>query len=134
MKKSISFLLFSFCFSLLLLGCSAPESPAEPPAEPTEEVAAEIEQEAEEEDMAATELPDPTADEAEMDEEAEEMMEESETDADEAAADSSSVTVDTGDAPFPAVTIEDALIERPTDHIIGADDPLITIIEYGDFQ
>ena len=137
MNKSISFLLFSFCLSLLLLGCAAPESPAEVPADSAEEVVSEIEQieqEAQEEEAPATELPDPTAAEAEMEDEAEEAMADSADDAVEEDAESNSVSVDTGDAVFPAVTIEDALIERPTDHVIGADDPLITIIEYGDFQ
>lgn len=34
----------------------------------------------------------------------------------------------------PAATVEDALVEQPYDHVKGADEPLLTIIEYGDFQ
>ncbi len=43
-------------------------------------------------------------------------------------ASSSSTTVLTGSTP------EEASIIREQDHVKGASDPLVTIIEYGDFQ
>ncbi len=37
-------------------------------------------------------------------------------------------------ANFPATNVDEASIVRERDWTIGADDPLVTIIEYGDFQ
>lgn len=33
-----------------------------------------------------------------------------------------------------ATTIEAAAVIRPHDHVIGADEPVVAIIEYGDYQ
>lgn len=38
------------------------------------------------------------------------------------------------EAGFPATTPEEAGIVRQRDWVKGADDPVVTIIEYGDFQ
>lgn len=35
---------------------------------------------------------------------------------------------------FPATTVEEASIVRDRDWVKGTDDPLVAIIEYGDFQ
>ncbi len=42
--------------------------------------------------------------------------------------------VTSSDPLFPASNIADASIIRSTDHVVGAVEPLISIIEYGDFQ
>ena len=34
----------------------------------------------------------------------------------------------------PAATIDEAAVTRPQDHVIGAEEPIVAIIEYGDFQ
>ncbi|MCA9934337.1 MAG: hypothetical protein H6662_13840 [Ardenticatenaceae bacterium] len=39
-----------------------------------------------------------------------------------------------GDTITPATTAEEAAVIRPEDWVSGAADPLVTIIEYGDFQ
>lgn len=35
---------------------------------------------------------------------------------------------------FPAASFPEALDERNVDHFKGAEDPVLTVIEYGDFQ
>lgn len=67
-----------------------------------------------------TEEPAPTA--------TDEVVAETEEEADPAPA-----AVD-GPAYEPATTVLQALDERPSDQAKGADEPLLTIIEYGDFQ
>lgn len=37
-------------------------------------------------------------------------------------------------AVFPATTPEEAAVVRPQDWVLGAAEPTVTIIEYGDFQ
>ena len=39
-----------------------------------------------------------------------------------------------GDDVFPAVDPQDALVERSFDHAKGSEEPVVTVIEYGDFQ
>lgn len=39
-----------------------------------------------------------------------------------------------GPTHIPATTIEQALVERAYDQAKGADSPILTVIEYGDFQ
>ena len=85
-------------------------------AEPAEEM---VEEESEEEMEAdAEEMADEETDETEM------SMSESE----------SVVTAVDGPTHTPAATIEEAIVERAYDQAKGADQPLMTIIEYGDFQ
>ena len=37
-------------------------------------------------------------------------------------------------AAAPAISVEEAAQVRPNDHVQGAAEPLVTVIEYGDFQ
>ena len=97
-------------------------------AEPVEEaVSAETTEEEVSEDEAEEEMEE-AAEEESSDEgeenESEESMEEAE----------SVVTAVDGPTHTPAATIEEALVERAYDQVKGADEPLMTIIEYGDFQ
>ena len=55
--------------------------------------------------------------------------------AEEAAAESAAPSEEVAAiANFPATNVAEASIVRDRDWTIGADDPLVTIIEYGDFQ
>ena len=115
---------------LFLVACGGQETVAEPTAEPVEEVAVveEVEEPTEEavEETAvvaeptAVPEPEPTAvpvEEAEPEEEADEEAE------GETTADLS-----------PAEVLADASMVRTEDWAKGSSEPLITIIEYGDFQ
>jgi len=109
----------------LLIACGG--VPPEQETAPAEEVAAEeVPTRVVETEEEPTEIPVEEADEAEevIEEEAEEM------EADESEA---MMAVD-GPTHEPSVTVEQALEERPYDQIKGGEDPLLTIIEYGDFQ
>ncbi|MEM7112900.1 MAG: hypothetical protein AAF614_10750 [Chloroflexota bacterium] len=116
---------------LFLVACGG-ETVAEPTAEPAEEAVAAVEveeaavEETEAEEMAEEEPtavpePEPTA---APEEEPEEMEEESASEEEEApSADLS-----------PEELLADASLVRTEDWAKGSSDPLITIIEYGDFQ
>jgi hypothetical protein len=97
---------------LLLAACGPAGTPATVPQESTEP-AAEAEANISEPTVAATEAGDTV----------EEIPETSEP------SDNSSVTDFS-----PATTLADASIVRPTDHMLGATEPIVSIIEYGDFQ
>ena len=115
-------------FGLLAACTSPPEQPAdtEPDVaevEPTEEV------EVVEAEPTATEVVEPT------DEPEEEVVEEVE-EADEAEVmeeEEPTMAVD-GPQHTAALTVADASVERAYDHAKGASEPVVTIIEYGDFQ
>lgn len=92
---------------------SVPE-PTEPPAEVETEVpVAEEEEEEEAEDEG-----EPVADDTEMAEA--DMAEE--------------VAVVDGPTHVPATNVQEALVEKPYDQVKGAEEPILTVIEYGDFQ
>ena len=78
-----------------------------------------------------------------VDESADEMVEEPETEveeemeeaaADEVVVEDAMVQAVDGPTYEPAVTVEQAILERSLDQAKGGEDPLLTIIEYGDFQ
>ncbi len=109
----------------LLIACGG--APPEQEAAISEEtVAEEVPTRVVETEEEPTEAPAEEVEVAEeaMDEEAEEM---------EAEESEAMMAVD-GPSHEPSVTVEQALEERPYDQIKGGDDPLLTIIEYGDFQ
>lgn len=108
----------------LLIACGG--APPEQEAAPAEEaVAEEVPTRVVETEEEPTEAPAEEAMEEEaMDEEAVEME----------AEESEAVMAVDGPTHEPSVTVEQALEERPYDQIKGGDDPLLTIIEYGDFQ
>ncbi|MEM7799226.1 MAG: hypothetical protein AAF633_08560 [Chloroflexota bacterium] len=135
------------CFLLFLAACGSPT--AETPVADVEEAEAVVESEAE--SPADSAQAEPDAEEAvavesestdaseemieEEEDEIEEEMIEEEVDAEEVASASDGENESVFSAPnFPAVLFEDALAEREFDKVKGGDDPLITIIEYGDFQ
>lgn len=64
--------------------------------------------------------------------------EKSEVEVDEAATSDEEVGPttegDTLNVVFPATTPAEASVVRVTDHVLGAADPMVQIIEYGDFQ
>jgi hypothetical protein len=97
---------------LLLIACGPAGTPATAP-EGSSEPAAEAE----------ASISEPTAMATEVVEKSEEPSETGEQ------SDDSSVS-----GFFPATTLAEASIVRPTDHALGATDPVIAIIEYGDFQ
>lgn len=103
---------------LMLLGACAPAEPDS--AETVTEATAVVDQAAapatdseDSEDTAVSESADTTA--AEVGEEIEQPA------SDDAVA-------------FPATTFEEAAVLRATDHFKGAEEPIVEIIEYGDFQ
>ena len=129
MKKILAWLLLGL---LVLTACGAPQ-----PSDDSEDISAiltESEEDPEVEESEAEEEPTAVAEEApavveeeeaEPEEPAAEAQEESETVAEEPPA--ASVN-------FPATTAEEANIVREVDYFKGAEEPLVTIIEYGDFQ
>ncbi len=44
------------------------------------------------------------------------------------------LSADSASSFTPAATIDEAAVIRPQDHVIGAEEPIVAIIEYGDFQ
>lgn len=111
----------------LLMACGgAPPEQAAPAAD--QEVAEEVPTRVIETEEEPTEAPAEEPEVVEAEDEAVEMAEEMAEDESEAV-----MAVD-GPTHQPAVTVEEALEERPYDQIKGGDDPLLTIIEYGDFQ
>lgn len=117
----------------LLFACSSPppdggasSGPIEVAVEPAAAEVVEVEESVVEPEEVATEVEEPTAEMAE--EEAEEEMEEV------VEEEPAAVTATDGPTHVAAVTVEEALIERDYDQVKGADEPLMTIIEYGDFQ
>ncbi len=111
----------------LLIACGGtPPEQAAPAAE--QEVAEDVPTRVIEVEEEATEVPaeEPEAAEAEV-----EAVEAVETDAEEMTE---AVMAVDGPTHQPAETVEEALQERPYDQIKGGEDPLLTIIEYGDFQ
>ena len=112
---------------VLLMACTSTPT-AEPETAEVEEAAPTQVVESQESEQ-PTEEPEPTATEEieEMEEVMEEVAEE------EQEADSAPAAVD-GPTHEPATTVLEALSERPYDQAKGADEPLLTIIEYGDFQ
>lgn len=120
----------------LLFACSSPPT-GDSVVEEVEEAAQPAVVEVEPTAVEPTDEP-PTAEpteemEAEMEVEEEEMAAEEPAAADEEEAEPVITAVD-GPTHIPAATIEEALAERPYDQAKGADVPLMTIIEYGDFQ
>ena len=95
---------------MLLVGCGA----AEPPANDAPTAA-------NDETIAATDVPVVT------DEELETEIAPTEAPAAAAVADSAAV-------PAPATNPTEAAVIRERDWVLGAEEPLISIIEYGDFQ
>ncbi len=125
MKYFLKLVILALLSGLLIACSTPPESPeavVEEVAPPT--IAAEVEE-------AEPEV-EPEAEMAE--EEVVEEMEEPEPEAAEEVMEESPVTATDGPTHEAAITVEDALVERPYDQAKGADDPLLTIIEYGDFQ
>ncbi|MFK7800728.1 MAG: hypothetical protein AB8G95_03760 [Anaerolineae bacterium] len=94
---------------------SVPE-PTEPPAEVETEVP--VAEEEEEEEEEAEDEGEPVADDTEMAEA--DMAEE--------------VAVVDGPTHVPATNVQEALVEKPYDQVKGAEEPILTVIEYGDFQ
>ena len=63
-----------------------------------------------------------------------ELAAESETETEAESESSSEATDEIAMSGFPATTVEEASIVRDRDWVKGTDDPLVAIIEYGDFQ
>ena len=134
MKKNLVLISFSLFCIILLIGCSAPADPS--PSAPEEaadgSAGAVVEDTAEQdqdmEEAVPTEPPAATA------EPVAEVVTEDESEASDGADASESEDDNPASDGFPATTVEEALIERANDQVIGAEDPLLTIIEYGDFQ
>ena len=101
---------------LVLIACGAPPAPADDPAVDESETAVESTSEEDAQESAETEE-ESTAEESDADE---------------------SVVQSSGDNTVAlataATTIEEASEPRAGDWIKGADDPLLSIVEYGDFQ
>ncbi len=107
---------------LLLTACGTSEpAPTEPESEPISSV------EETTSESADLEADNDAATETDDDEEAA-AVEEEESEEDTA------VTVVDGPTYEPSTTIPEAAELKATDHTKGAEDPIITIIEYGDFQ
>lgn len=110
---------------LLLFACG----PATEPSETGENSSAEAEV-VEETPISPTEVPEeatetPARATATVTQPAEEGGSSSQTDGS---------SIGSSDSSFPARTTAEASIVRASDHVLGSVDPLITIIEYGDFQ
>lgn len=121
MKKVLLMILLLF-----LTACGGTETAAEPTAEPAEEAGAVVVDEEAEADEAE---PEPTA----------EVVEEptAAPDPEPTAAVEEEPEEDTGETAVdlaPEVSLADASLIRTEDWAKGAAEPLITIIEYGDFQ
>lgn len=122
--------LLLICMLLLIAACApavpdSAETVAEAPAavEATGEADADAEVAAVEADAAAetvSETATETATEAPV--------------VDDTAADESMPAPSDDVAAFPATTFEEAAIFRTFDHFKGAEEPIVEIIEYGDFQ
>lgn len=126
--------LFGICLFLLTftLACGTATPPAEEAQNDETETVVEAEPTVEEADEMADEEESPAVEPTVAEVEAEV---EAEAESESAIAAPSSDNESVYSAPgFPAVVFEDAIVERSFDKVKGTDDPLITIIEYGDFQ
>jgi hypothetical protein len=131
--------IFFLILFLLMTSCGPADAPAtEQSAEETEVIASEvtraeptepIEDEGEEPqpvETATTEATEERATEVEEGEPTEDGQEEAQP----IEVTPSSPTDETS----PAITPDEASVVRASDHVLGATEPLVVIIEYGDFQ
>ena len=140
MKKHFLNIVLSLMLLGLLVACGN-QPPETADSGPDEAEVEEIEEAEEVEPTAEVEVePDPTptetasepTEETTENEVVEEVDEEAD-DSDESMGDSTAMAAD-GPTHEAALTVAEAAIERPYDHAKGSDTPVVTIIEYGDFQ
>jgi len=135
MKQFYRLALLTLVFGLFA-ACSSPPPPESGAVEEIEEVvdvsgvvAVDEEQSAPDPTVAPTEVVEATEEPVEETaEEAEVIVEEPEREPEEPVSE-----VD-GPTHTPATSIEEALVEKAYDQAKGAEDPILTVIEYGDFQ